>query len=755
MNRVDFPVDCLRCTGGPEGCRCDVQPRKAVLLLNLGTPDSFDVPAVRRYLKEFLSDPFVIHLPARWAWATGLLGSLIARFRARRSARAYEKIWTQEGSPLKVITQQQCRALQAELPRGWSVYYAMRYANPSIRSVLGRIMADRITDLVVIPMYPQWAGPTTGTACEVLYQEIARQCLRLNVTVRSDWFDDAAYIEAQAHLVHEFASQRGLHPGNSYLLFSSHSMPEIYIRQGDPYEGHVRRSVELVARRLGWARSRLGLSFQSKLGPVKWLSPSTEEALRRLAEAGEANVLVCPISFTADCLETLEEIGIGYRESFQGTGGQLHLIPALNTYPRFITALRNLVHRPPERLSLHGDSGAPLMQQAREQATNPRKVKDRLVCLGYEVMGPGRKAALAPSEFARIKLPQRESVRVLTELKATEELASAWIWNTCQRLEFYLLVREGVNPEGVAESVCQKLGEMHRLIPTPRLGGRAWRHMLRVAAGLESSLPGDADVLLQLGSAEKMAEHAGTLDASGRHFLRETGKLVESASVQAGWQQFRVSFAEVAIPALLTWDEIRRGRIVVLGGSSTSRSLLRSMVQRQGVDPGRIVVAYRGEGRQGLVRELRQLMGDSPRLRIDRYDDPAVLRAIGEATHVFIGSDGREPFLRRKEIEQLRHFPDLPLTIVDFNLHRSTAGLEAIPGIRVFSAVEIDQAVSAYAQGLLASDDFQKTRRQIALMLDHLADGPPQRGEEESSWRSYSADRREHQKRLNVEALPC
>ena len=168
------------------------------------------------------------------------------------------------------------------------------YANPSIKATVKALLADGITDLVVIPMYPQWAGPTTGTAMEVLYQELVKQGLRLNLTVRTDWYDDARYVEAQAQIIHRYAQERSLSPKNAYLLFSTHSMPESYIKKGDPYEGHVRRSVELVAKRLGWPRERYGISFQSKLGPVKWLTPSTDGALRELAQKSERDVMVCP-----------------------------------------------------------------------------------------------------------------------------------------------------------------------------------------------------------------------------------------------------------------------------------------------------------------------------------------------------------------------------------------------------------------------------------------------------------------------------
>jgi glutamyl-tRNA reductase len=325
--------------------------------------------------------------------------------------------------------------------------------------------------------------------------------------------------------------------------------------------------------------------------------------------------------------------------------------------------------------------------------------------------------------------------------------------NTCQRLEFYLLVQEEDSLESVAERVCQRLGETYHLIPTLRLRGNAWRHLLHVAAGLQSSLPGDADVLLQLGAAEKMADHAGTLDAAGRHLLRETKRLVEQATEKHSWGRYRVSFGEVAIPSLLDWEEIRRGRIVVIGGSSTSRSLLRSMVQQQGIAPGQITVVYRGEARQGLVRELRQMLGDSPRIRIDRYDDPAVLQAIGRSTHVFIASDGREPFLRRPDVENLRNFREQPMSIVDFNLHGSTIALDHIPGVRLISSDQIDKAVANYAQELRGNNAFLEARKAMVEALDSLVGERIDHGAENNV--TLFVDRIDCHAKLSEETVPC
>ncbi|UCC31904.1 MAG: ferrochelatase, partial [Phycisphaerales bacterium] len=291
-----------------EHLQSSVLCRRGVLLINLGTPDGPDIPSVRRYLAEFLGDPHVVHLPRGLKWMNGLLGRMIARLRASRSAEMYRRIWTDRGSPLGSITEEQAVLLEDALPDGWDVFYAMRYGRPTIAEKLGEIEAAGIDELVVIPMYPQFSGTTSGTALHALYGNLKRGNHRINVTTRNTWFDDGGYVHAQAKLIEEYAKRHGLKPENSYLVFSAHGLPVSYVERGDPYPSHVKRSVELVTQRLGWATDRMTLAYQSRLGPARWLRPGVDEMLDELARAGEKRVLICPISFTTDCLETLEEI---------------------------------------------------------------------------------------------------------------------------------------------------------------------------------------------------------------------------------------------------------------------------------------------------------------------------------------------------------------------------------------------------------------------------------------------------------------
>lgn len=333
-------------TGSPDLDPAVGGGRIAVVLMNLGTPERPDAGAVRAYLAEFLSDPEVIRLPRGWRWATPLPARLIAFFRAQASAANYAQIWTDRGSPLLSFSRDQATALGRELGESARVLVAMRYGKPSLASVFDEIAAEGIREVVLLPMYPHYAGATIGTALQAAYSLLGQRGLRWNVHVLSSWHVFEPYLEAQAELVTRFLRAHRLAPAETVLLFSAHGMPVSYIRAGDPYQLEVEASIREISRRLDWPSDRIRTSYQSRLGPVEWLGPSTEQALKELAARGDRQVAVVPISFTADCVETLHEIGIEYRNLFERElGGRLHLVPALNDDPGFIVALRALVER--------------------------------------------------------------------------------------------------------------------------------------------------------------------------------------------------------------------------------------------------------------------------------------------------------------------------------------------------------------------------------------------------------------------------
>ncbi|MFT3857347.1 MAG: ferrochelatase [Aquabacterium sp.] len=319
-------------------------PRTGVLLVNLGTPDAPTPPALRRYLAQFLSDPRVVEIP-RAVWLP-ILHGIILRVRPAKSAAKYASIWTPQGSPLRVWTEKQTALLQGHLGESGqqvTVRHAMRYGQPSIASQLNAMKADGVSRVLVVPMYPQYSGATTASVMDEVFAW-GRQTRRLPELRHINHFhDDAGYLAALESSVraHWAANGRG-----GKLVMSFHGMPHRTLLLGDPYHCECQKTGRLLAARLGLGPDDYVVTFQSRFGKAKWLEPYTEPTLRALGQSGVARVdVICP-GFTADCIETLEEIDMEGREAFLSSGGKaFHYIPCLNDQPAWIRALTALVTR--------------------------------------------------------------------------------------------------------------------------------------------------------------------------------------------------------------------------------------------------------------------------------------------------------------------------------------------------------------------------------------------------------------------------
>ncbi|MDC8014218.1 ferrochelatase [Tahibacter soli] len=319
--------------------------RAAVLLVNLGTPDAPTPSAVRRYLDEFLSDPRVIEKP-RWLWQL-ILKLVILNIRPRRSAHAYARIWTAQGSPLLVQSQALTDALDRQLKSACagpvSVHLAMTYGAPALRDVVAALNADGVRRLVVLPLYPQYSATSTGAAIDALAD--ALKTLRWPPELRTigDYHDDPAHIDALAQSVLAHWERHGR---ADRLLLSFHGIPQSYVEAGDPYLAQCRATADLLAKRLELPREQCLLAFQSRVGREEWLKPYTDATLRDLAASGVGSVQVLCPGFAVDCLETLEEIAMENRALFLEAGGKRYeYIPALNDEAAQVAALAALVRR--------------------------------------------------------------------------------------------------------------------------------------------------------------------------------------------------------------------------------------------------------------------------------------------------------------------------------------------------------------------------------------------------------------------------
>ena len=314
-------------------------PKVGVLLINLGTPSAPEPGAVRLYLKEFLSDPRVVELP-RLVWQPILRGIVLAT-RPRKSAHAYRQVWTEEGSPLAAITVRQARALANAFGEHVVVDHAMRYGRPAIRERIDALRAQGCERILIAPLYPQYCAATTATANDEAFAHLRR--LRRQPAVRTlpPYYDDPAYIGALAKSVEDGLAALDFEP--QALIASFHGMPERTLRLGDPYHCHCQKTARLLAEAMG---RKLIVTFQSRFGRAKWLEPATDKVLKAFPGEGITRVAIVAPGFSADCLETLEELAIRGRDTFFAAGGtDFAYLPCLNDSPAGVEMLRSIIGR--------------------------------------------------------------------------------------------------------------------------------------------------------------------------------------------------------------------------------------------------------------------------------------------------------------------------------------------------------------------------------------------------------------------------
>ena len=309
----------------------------AVLLTNLGTPDRLDRDSVKRFLKEFLSDPLVVRLP-RVLWLPLLYG-IILPLRSGKTLKGYARVWSEDGSPLLAFSNRQRTALQQKLIEQAHVELAMRYGNPSFPSVLRLLREAGVEKLIVLPLYPQYSVTTTATSYKHLKTTLRELDYAPTLEFIGYYPDHPAYIDALAESVREHWQQ-----GQRHLLMSFHGLPQENVDRGDPYQKQCEQTAALLAAKLELADADWSIGYQSRFGKQAWIQPYTSDVLHRLVERGVKSVdVICP-GFASDCLETLDEIEVEYRTEFLALGGeQFNYIHALNDRDAHIEMMRQLV----------------------------------------------------------------------------------------------------------------------------------------------------------------------------------------------------------------------------------------------------------------------------------------------------------------------------------------------------------------------------------------------------------------------------
>ena len=314
-------------------------PKVGVLLINLGTPDEPTATAVRRYLAEFLSDRRVVEIPPI-AWKP-VLHAIILRTRPKKSAHAYAQVWMREGSPLAVITRRQAERLAERLGPRVHVEHAMRYGNPGIAAAIARMTEAGCTRILAAPLYPQYCAATTATAVDAVFAVLAAMRVQPAMRTLPPYYDDPAHIEAlRTSLSRQIAA---LDFAPERLLLSFHGMPQRTLELGDPYHCHCQKTARLVGEALG---IEVDVAFQSRFGRAKWLEPATDRMLAGYPARAVKRIAVAAPGFAADCLETLEELGIRGRETFLNAGGErFALLESLNDSDEGIAMLQRLIER--------------------------------------------------------------------------------------------------------------------------------------------------------------------------------------------------------------------------------------------------------------------------------------------------------------------------------------------------------------------------------------------------------------------------
>jgi ferrochelatase len=323
-------------------------PRRiGVLLVNLGTPDATDYWSMRRYLKQFLSDPRVIEEHRLKWWL--ILHLFVLPFRPGRKGRDYDKIWNKERNegPLRTITRSQSDQLEEmldKIDKRIRVDWAMRYGNPSIESRLEALAEQNCDRILVVPLYPQYAAATTATVCDEVFKALVKMRFQPTLRVAAPYYDQPVYIDALVTSLNAELAKLSFKP--DVILASFHGMPEAYLHNGDPYYCHCAKTARLLRERLNLGQDKMIMTFQSRFGPEEWLKPYTDETVKRLGEQGVKNLAVIMPGFVADCLETLEEIAMENASIFREAGGEnFAAIPCLNDSPLGMAVIRDVASR--------------------------------------------------------------------------------------------------------------------------------------------------------------------------------------------------------------------------------------------------------------------------------------------------------------------------------------------------------------------------------------------------------------------------
>lgn len=612
--------------------------------------------------------------------------------------------------PLGAVAAERAAALERALPKGWRVLHAIHGGQPSISEALRTVREFGIERLVVIPMRPEFSRAVTGSELAELYRCLGESGSDVHVEVRSWWHDDTGYIDAHARLIHDCASGRGLTPLNSVLVFwAETTTPD---GAGAALEArHVADGAELLRRRLGWPAERATTLITGAHRPGAEVS-TLLGAVDSLGADGETAVLICPLTHMGRGVQLAGEL-----ESLLGPyrsegGGPAHVCPAPDASGEFIKALSLLVRRGRQSTADLRNEPAPLFAPVDVRAVVEKEV-GTLIMAGVCVrcpLGAGSGPALHHcdvNDLRRFKRPHLETIALLRRVAESMGVRECWIWNTCSRYELYAWMPAGATPEVCRAALTRAMDEV--LGPGAArqanlLSGRAaWRHAFRTAAGLNSAMIGDAEVVEQLRAARGAAQYAGTAGELTDGFIEGIAGAVRELRDSTPWGRYEHHYCDVALSRLtpLVQGDITKARCLVVGGSTTSCSALESLVGRFRVPRRNLSLIYRGHRKGALVKRLHSAVGEGAVAVVDDYSSPEVLKAIADADLVVFALDQRQAAFTTRALAACRDLGSRPLTVVDFNTFGSVAADGPVPGLRLVDAASIDDEVSIFNRELV------------------------------------------------------
>lgn len=565
-------------------------------------------------------------------------------------------------------------ALEKSLPAGWSVFTVARTEPSSMAEAIHAIADGGAEELVVVPLHPQYIPTVTGPILRDLYAALRRDALHVGLTVRTTWYDDAAYVHALARDVADRVAHGDADPAAAYLRFEMPRVAPADEGETGPWHRQTRRTAELVVERLGWCADR-------------WLLKTEVE---RPANAGR--VVTCPLPFP---------------EGLVRAGGEARA--------RLVEVLRGIVVNGPQPAA--GAARTPLLAPADRGAVmsdGPLLFLMIGASLGNGI-GSGRGPALRysdPRAFATVKRSRKALRTALDHAREHTPLVEAFVWNTCQRIELYgwLPAAAGVDRGDLVASLRHALfgAEPDGLAVNVLEDREAWHHLARTACGLNSALPGDRDVTAQLQTAARIAQCTKTGGARMAALVDAAVALAHDIHGQTCWGRFSTGYCAAAITRICEVDSVQLDRFqhVVIGGSTTSRSVLTTLATEHGVPHRHMTLVYRDH--HGQLRQLRAALGSGRKLRVHDYGEEAVLRAIGNADFVYFGIDQAEPVLDAAALLSVRDLAARRLTVVDFNEFGSIRYPDRLAPITRWSARELDEAVAANAAVTLTRSGFTR-----------------------------------------------